>query len=464
MAETNRNSVSGSGNGSHSQNNQDKKKIVGSGFKGESSEMKGHVFQLAHETNNAQQFTKTMDMLKSYVPERFTNPMDVLLIFKVPHELPFITEPDPPEDAEDSFQRKHWERLFDDYLSRENQLKGNLARLYNLIWGQCSKALKEKLKSRQGYSNAQEANDASWLVISIKELSFKFEEQKYFFLSMFEAKRKLFALWQAINQTIQDYHATFMNLVNAIKHFGGTFGTEQALVDYSAKALGFGEDYHDEADKMEDAKRASRQRFLATAFILNSDRLRYGELIRELANGFVKGRNEYPEDLLSAHKLLVKYQTSSKFQKKKPASDVSNEATPSEPSVKGHTFTQIKANRYPNVTCYNCNKKGHYASSCPERSEEMTMVQHHIGDNLNEVEDRFDAVSFVQMKFQLDHKCLLLDSESTVSIIKWSELLSNITKVSNGGVRAHTNGGHQDSSLRGYSKIMPKIGQVWFNP
>jgi hypothetical protein len=455
MADTSRNSVPGSGNGSRSQSSQDKKKITGNGFKGESSDMKGHVFQLAHEANNTQQFTKTMDMLKSYVAERFSNPTDVLPMFKVPHELPFICEPDPPEDAEDSFQRKRWERLFDDYLSRDNQLRGNLARLYNLIWGQCSKALKEKLKSRQGYVSAQEANDASWLIIRIKELSFKFEEQKYFFLSMFEAKRKLFALKQANNQTIQDYHATFVNLVNAIEHFGGTFGTEQALMDYSAKALGFGEEYHDEAEKSDEAKRASRQRFLATAFIMNSDRIRYGELIRDLANSFVKGRNEYPEDLVSAHKLLVEYQTSNKSIKKK---DNSNDATPSEPTVEGHTFAQIEANRYPNVLCYNCNKKGHYASSCPERSAEVTMV------HLSEVEERMEAISFVQMKFQLDHKCLLLDSESTVSVIKWSELVKDITKVNNGGVRAHTNGGHQDSSLRGYSKILPKIGQVWFNP
>ena len=151
---------------------------------------------------------------------------------------------------------------------------------------------------------------------------------------------------------------------------------------------------------------------------MNSDRIRYGELIRDLANSFVKGRNEYPEDLVSAHKLLVEYQTSSKFQKKKQTSDNSNDATPSEPTVEGHTFAQIEANRYPNVLCYNCNKKGHYASSCPERSAEVTMVQHHIEDTLSEVEERMEAISFVQMKFQLDHKCLLLDSESTREMIE----------------------------------------------
>ena len=53
-----------------------------------------------------------------------------------------------------------------------------------------------------------------------------------------------------------------------------------------------------------------------------------------------------------------------------------------------------------------------------------------------------------------------MDTGSTVSVFKNKEALRNITKSAS-ALRAHTNGGFQDSVLQGY---LPGFFRVWYNP
>ena len=57
---------------------------------------------------------------------------------------------------------------------------------------------------------------------------------------------------------------------------------------------------------------------------------------------------------------------------------------------------------------------------------------------------------------------ILLDSESTIDIIRDSNLLKNVRRVGEGQeMRCFTNGGHQDSVLIG---DLPGYDTVWYNP
>lgn len=125
-------------------------------FKGDTTNMCGHMFQLPHESENFQQFSKTIDQVKAYVSERFLNPTDTLPKFKEPHELPQVLEPPKPENPTDMFKQKGWSLLFEDYLNCKKQLEGNMAHVFSLIWGQCSISMKEKLKGLEGFSDDQE--------------------------------------------------------------------------------------------------------------------------------------------------------------------------------------------------------------------------------------------------------------------------------------------------------------------
>lgn len=52
-----------------------------------------------------------------------------------------------------------WKEAAKSYCSRTTTLTGNLATLYAVIWGQCSKSMKAKLKAAHDYIEKAAAND-----------------------------------------------------------------------------------------------------------------------------------------------------------------------------------------------------------------------------------------------------------------------------------------------------------------
>jgi len=126
----------------------------------------------------------------------------------------------------------------------------------------------------------------------------------------------------------------------------------------------------------------------------------YGELVRELANGYVKGRNKYPKDLAAAHKLLVEYRPPRKPDKKKNGQGAGganqDESTDTEritESSEAHTFTQVATEPETTVT---------------------------------------EAISFMQVekvRHLLKPTDVLLDSQSNVNVGCWTDLIQNIVKI-----------------------------------
>ena len=51
----------------------------------------------------------------------------------------------------------------------------------------------------------------------------------------------------------------------------------------------------------------AQEGYLAVMFIMNSDKDRYGDLLVELENDFLKGSNEYPKTMMATYNLLVNW-------------------------------------------------------------------------------------------------------------------------------------------------------------
>jgi hypothetical protein len=122
---------------------------------------------------------------------------------------------------------------------------------------------------------------------------------------------------------------------------------------------------------------------------------------------------------------------------------------------------------HANIKCYNCNKKGHYASDCPEpNNQEVQLLQ--ISD---EQPDYTSAFTFAQLSTRyftfgqnqrnlISDTWILLDSQSTVLVFKNQKLVQNI-RDSPSPLKVHTNGGSQVSH---HVTTVRNFGTVWFNP
>lgn len=102
------------------------------------------------------------------------------------------------------------------------------------------------------------------------------------------------------------------------------------------------------------------------------------------------------------------------------------------------------------ITCYNCQSIGHYAGDCPHGATKTT------GTTLRQY-----AYMLAQQsgKHDIDPDWILLDSQSTISVFRNANMLSNIRRSPH-VLWALTNGGHQDSNMVG---DFPNLGEVWFN-
>ena len=162
-------------------------------FIGSESGMRGHVFQLQEESKTSLQFNKTCRELIRFVASTYTQHEDVIhLIEKM--EDPYIAEPPSPKSTlikdendpkksvqlDPSWKEKHkYSKHYDMYLERIEEFRLNKSSLYQLIWGQCSSALKAKVKTVSDFKNIQKEKKCIELLKGIQGVMHKFETQDY---------------------------------------------------------------------------------------------------------------------------------------------------------------------------------------------------------------------------------------------------------------------------------------------
>jgi hypothetical protein len=153
----------------------------------------------------------------------------------------------------------------------------------------------------------------------------------------------------------------------------------------------------------------------------------------------------------------------------------------SDDNTSGMTFVQsgtvvagTDGKKYERIKCFNCEDFGHYSSVCPKpqagvqllQTTASTVSEQDFSDSEEDTNFTFAIITDItlQQSRQSDNMIpdtwILLDSESTVSIFKNKNLVSNI-RDSQKQLRIHTNGGTQVSSK---VATLKNFGQVWFNP
>ena len=160
----NRNNNSGN-NGTYRTNNNNNRMNNTSIFKGETTDMNGNVFQTHAEQKKRGQFQDTMDALKVYSSTTFRKDINHLTKLFTELKKPEVPRPPDPvtiEQVDDTGKKKQVITQFSQtvfqeqvkmWIKDESSLRATTQSLYNIVWGQCSKLMQNKLKAVKNFQD-----------------------------------------------------------------------------------------------------------------------------------------------------------------------------------------------------------------------------------------------------------------------------------------------------------------------
>ena len=343
------------------------------------------------------------------------------------------------------------------------------------------------MKQQTNWAYIALTQDAIELIKLIKSITFKFEDQKFLPLALYQAKANLYNLRQG-NLSNHDYLQRFNNLVDVATTYNGQL-QDQAIIAVVAEMIHPGADLDLLTDEqLAIVNTAAHELYLATMFLFQSDRRRYGKLSEELENSFTKGNDDYPDNLVSAYHLINEYKN---WQPRSTIPDPSGVAFAQKGGKKGKIKPNDKNEDWQKeATCHKCGEKGHIHPNCPQNDNdddpETPAPSEKPSLKKKSTEKKKPGVTFAtEVTFEAEEdeaesqfaqynygfctttrgtiklrQMILLDNQSTVDLFCDKNLVSQIQQVED-TMTVKGNGGLLTTNKMAFLK---NYGMVWFHP
>jgi hypothetical protein len=249
--------------------------------------MNGNVFECYEEQSDRRQYAKTVEALEGYVKKTLKYSEDLAPLFAESMAVPTLDMPDDPGETPSKTAEMIWAEEVKEYVKRTRALKSNLATIHAVIWGQCSEAMKSKVKSHSDYKINAANNDCFWFLKQIKAVTLQFDEKRNGFISLLNARTSFLTCRQSQGQTADEYLERLKGWANTIEYHGGTVAETHELVPSEM----------DDGTKLSvtERKAIARDRTLAIALIRGANPTRYGTLLADLSNQYAMGNDDYPD-------------------------------------------------------------------------------------------------------------------------------------------------------------------------
>ena len=124
-----------------------------------------------------------------------------------------------------------------------------------------------------------------------------------------EAKRRFYSFKQERSMTCSVYLEKFKNMIQVIETAGGEIGNEPGLIKKELEELDPPVLIADATpEQRATALVTSKEKYHAMIFLMNSDRNRYGKMIEEMENEYLKGfLTAFPVDVVEMYRVMVNW-------------------------------------------------------------------------------------------------------------------------------------------------------------
>ena len=312
-----------------------------------------------HKKVSYEQF---IEKLCNYIVQAYADGADIkVLLMKgrdpiEAYEDKLMPSPLSNEDKDDPVKDAILKEEIKQFVARKNNIRRNIQSAFSLIWGQCSSALQAYVKGLDGYEEATEDYDVTWLLREIKKACSGIDSKANPYITLHDAIGLLYRMRQGQTEPDDSYVERFKNNVATVEMVQGS------NLFYSPGIVGKS---YSLATKQEiyNAKEAN----LAALMLINAEPGRYRDLASNLKKGANLGRDEYSKSIARMYELMMKYTRDS--------SKIANRG-----GRKGSVFVQTGSSEgdneqdpipgndgvtHPKIVCFNCGQYRHYSSGCP---------------------------------------------------------------------------------------------------
>jgi hypothetical protein len=325
------------------------KKFLGDG----NTNLQGKIFEISAK-DAVQQFTNTIQVITDYIGQEYMHGGEIRCMMKHMEHFNFIRPADPPANANE-YEKESWKKQLNLFWKRWGVYMDNKMKLYSLIWGQASKTTQSKLETHLNFEQCKMEFDSFGLLKIIREFVFKSDDHLYKYKAEDQVKQAYHNLKQTPEMSGQEYFERVMNVVDVIKSLDKMLVDDMDLSNElpDRPARGYTE------VQLREARAKILDKKVAYGILVRADRGRYGKLIEDVENSFLKGNNDYPTTPTEAYNLLVNYRKYNNNKRHTPGGleQVAFVAKGKRTRVEGD---------HSHITCFKCKRKGDYKSDCPK--------------------------------------------------------------------------------------------------
>lgn len=474
-------------------------------FRGEHEDLKGFVYTY-DSAARANQYEKTTEKVAEWTKKELSFCMDIwrsIIDLKEPQMETW--KPKAPVDGGDMLEKAIFGESVKEYMLRKRTYDNNRSKVYTVVLGQCSEAMKAKIEGQDNWEIIHREHDLVKLLKSIKVWMLNQQGARSPVQATYSSLMAVFRMRQNRHEELIEFRKRFVAATQVLEHIGVKFGG--ALEKIANKILK--EDKKLERsdatkDDIKEAEEKALEKLLAVAFINAADRARYQEVTTDLENEFLKGSDQYPEDITSAYNMLTNWKQSTQHTTT-PFNDgisFAQGSTSGNMDSRNHQGERKGGWDRSNDICHSCGIKGHHQweNKCEDNKGDHKGRSMHAMTNVNEndrdqdtEEDENDyKVAFCmsdkhaantnegqllsqkggiidevrtdafnkKRAYVIPEGSVGLDSMSSVDVFGEKRLLKNIRKVRN-CMKLVCNAGTVIVTQMG---TFPGYGEVWYHP
>jgi hypothetical protein len=202
-------------------------------FEGREPTLKGFIYDSTGE-RSPDQYIKTTKEIINYVGRTYTRYTAEFTQAVQDLELTMPVAPADPDPA-NTIAFEMWKLDLKEHRVKEQEYENFRAGLYNVVLGQCTEALQDKLKSHTEFPHVYQ--DGIGLLTIIKTLTYTFEERRKLADALCEIKEMFYSFKQGKHTSLQCYHELFLGQVEVLEEVSVTI-PDESLTESIAAANG----------------------------------------------------------------------------------------------------------------------------------------------------------------------------------------------------------------------------------